>query len=184
MNSDKNFPNFLESLFQRNIHAEAILPFPTLDEDDQEFADMMLTTQSKFIAENINAEAIDQAATIDPALISAYADLGFFAMTIPEEFEGAEAPYTTYCRLYEDLCRGDASFSTVLGGHQSLAMKPVLLSASKEQKERWLPKLASGEYIGAFALTEPSAGSDVHNLKSIAQPSEDGTHYIVNGEKL
>ena len=184
MNSDNKFPNFLESLFLRQIHKEAILPYPTLDEDDQEFADMMLTTQKKFIEENINAEAIDHAATIDPALISAYAELGFFAMTIPEEFEGAEAPYTTYCKIYEDLCRGDASFSTVLGGHQSLSMKPILLAASKEQKERWLPKLAEGEFIGAFALTEPSAGSDVHNLKSVAEPSEDGTHYILNGEKL
>ena len=77
MNPESDFPNFLESLFQGQIRSEAILPFPTLNEDDLEFAEMMLTTQKKFIDENIDAEAIDQAATIDPALISAYAELGF-----------------------------------------------------------------------------------------------------------
>ncbi len=183
-NENKDFPNFLQSLFLREINNESLIPYPTLDDDQQEFCDMMLTTQSKFAEDKIDTAKIDQEGNIPIELIKEYAELGFLAMSVPEEYDGADAPYTIYCKILEDLTGYDPSFATVLGGHESLALKPILLGASDEQKQRWLPKMATGEYLGCFALTEPSAGSDVHAMKSTAEPSEDGSHYIINGEKI
>lgn len=107
--------------------------------------------------------------------------LGFLGMLVPEEYGGSGADYLSYSLAMEEIAAGDASCSTVMTVNNSLVCTAILEFGTEEQKERFLKPLARGDYHGAFALTEPQAGSDAANLKTRAIP--DGDHYIVNGTK-
>src|SRR5437764_11289040 len=87
------------------------------------------------------------------------------------------------CKILEEIGRHCASTSVFVNAHHSIGIRALLLFGTAEQKQRWLPKLVTGEQLGAFALTEKEAGSDAANVQTTATPSADGSHYILNGEK-
>ncbi len=118
---------------------------------------------------------------LDPVLIEKAVEAGFFGVCIPEEYDGGGMGEVGYCVLLEELSRGCASFVTMLGAHLGLATMAVNLFGNPEQKEKYLKPMARGEYIGAFGLTEPTAGSDAGGVRTKALP--DGDYYIVNGSK-
>jgi alkylation response protein AidB-like acyl-CoA dehydrogenase len=88
-----------------------------------------------------------------------------------------------YCRILEEIGRRDASTSVFVNAHHSIGIRALLLFGTREQQAQWLPSLVAGEKLAAFALTEREAGSDAANVRMTATPSEDGSHYILNGEK-
>ncbi|XP_036099263.1 complex I assembly factor ACAD9, mitochondrial isoform X2 [Molossus molossus] len=109
--------------------------------------------------------------------------LGVFGLQVPEEYGGLGLSNTMYARLSEIISH-DGSITVTLAAHQTLGLKGILLVGSEEQKAKYLPKLASGEHIAAFCLTEPASGSDVASIRTRASLSEDGKCYVLNGSKV
>lgn len=109
------------------------------------------------------------------------AELGFMGMLVPEQWDGAAVGQVAYTLALEEIAAGDGSCSTVMSVHNSVGCMPILKFGTDAQKERFLRSLARGEWIGAFALTEPHAGSDASSLRTRAR--RDGDHYVLNGTK-
>lgn len=107
--------------------------------------------------------------------------LGFLGMLVSEDYGGSDTGAVAYALALEEIAAGDGPCSTIMSVHNSVGCVPILTFGSSEQKKRFLPKLASGEWIGGFALTEPQAGSDASNLKTRAR--RDGSDYVINGAK-
>ena len=108
-------------------------------------------------------------------------ELGFLGMLVPEAYGGSETGAVAYAVALEEIAAGDGPSSTIMSVHSSVGCVPILKYGTDEQKERFLPRLSSGEWIGGFALTEPQAGSDASNLKTRAR--RDGDHYVIDGAK-
>ncbi|KOF51872.1 MULTISPECIES: acyl-CoA dehydrogenase family protein [unclassified Achromobacter] len=109
------------------------------------------------------------------------ARLGFFGMLVPEQWDGNDSGYVSYAVALEEIAAGNGALSTIMSVHNSVACMPILKYGTDEQKERFLRPLARGEHLGAFALTEPQAGSDASSLRTRAQ--RDGGDYVINGSK-
>ncbi|WP_163184150.1 acyl-CoA dehydrogenase [Neobacillus sedimentimangrovi] len=109
-------------------------------------------------------------------------ELGLMGIPVPEKYGGAEMDFTSYIIAINELSRVSATVGVILSVHTSVGTNPILYFGTEEQKQKYVPKLASGEFLGAFCLTEPSAGSDAASLKSRAV--RDGDHYIINGSKV
>lgn len=113
--------------------------------------------------------------------IGEMAELGFFGMLVPEQWGGCDTGYLAYAMALEEIAAGDGACSTIMSVHNSVGCVPILKFGNDEQKERFLTPLASGAMLGAFALTEPQAGSDASSLKTRARLA--GDHYVLNGCK-
>ncbi len=110
-------------------------------------------------------------------------ELGLLGISVPEEYEGFGQNFVTSMLTVEEMGKG-FSFAVAYSAHTGIGTLPILYFGNEEQKKKYLPKLATGEYIGAYALTEPDAGSDPNNGKTKATISEDGKSYILNGSKM
>jgi butyryl-CoA dehydrogenase len=108
-------------------------------------------------------------------------ELGLLGMLVPEAYGGSDTGVIAYAAALEEIAAGDGPCSTIMSVHSSVGCVPILKFGNDEQRQRFLPKLASGEWIGGFALTEPQAGSDASNLKTRAR--RDGDHYVLDGAK-
>ncbi|EZQ19146.1 acyl-CoA dehydrogenase [Halopseudomonas bauzanensis] len=108
-------------------------------------------------------------------------ELGFLGMLVPEQWGGCDTGYLSYALALEEIAAGDGACSTIMSVHNSVGCAPILRFGSEEQKQRFLPPLASGRQIGAFALTEPHAGSDAGSLRTRAR--RDGDSYVLDGAK-
>ncbi|QHA93845.1 acyl-CoA dehydrogenase [Bacillus sp. N1-1] len=115
-------------------------------------------------------------------VIKRMGELGLMGIPIPEAYGGAEMDYTSYIIAIHELSKVSATVGVILSVHTSVGTLPILAFGTEEQKKRYIPKLATGEYLGAFALTEPSSGSDASSMKTRAV--RDGDHYILNGSKI
>ncbi len=108
-------------------------------------------------------------------------DLGLMGVLVPEEYGGSGQTYEEYIGIIVEISKIDGSIGLSLAAHNSLCSNHILQFGNEDQKKMWLPKLASGKWIGAWALTEPNTGSDAGNMKTVAV--KDGDHYILNGAK-
>ncbi|MGY0691158.1 acyl-CoA dehydrogenase [Virgibacillus sp. FSP13] len=115
-------------------------------------------------------------------LIKKMGELGLMGIPIPEEYGGSGMDFTSYIIAINELSKVSATIGVILSVHTSVGTNPIRYFGNEEQKKQYLPKLASGEYLGAFALTEPGAGSDAASLKTKAK--KDGDNYILNGSKV
>ena len=115
-------------------------------------------------------------------IIEAAAELDLMGILLPQEYGGAGLDHLAFTFCIEEIAAACASTAVIIDVHNSVATEPILLFGSEEQKRRWLPQMASGELLGAFALTEPSAGSDAAALKTSAQRY--GTEYVLSGTKV
>lgn len=127
------------------------------------------------------ASEIDEVGKIPEALVAKLSENGFMGSFVPEEYGGAGMDYSSYSIIVEELSRGCASTGVLVSAHSSLATWPVLEYGTEEQKKKYLPKLASGEWIGCFCLSEPNAGSDAGSLTTTAE--DKGDYYLLNGTK-
>ncbi|WP_342600113.1 acyl-CoA dehydrogenase [Psychrobacillus sp. FSL H8-0483] len=115
-------------------------------------------------------------------IINKMGELGLMGITVPEQYGGSEMDFTSYVIAINELSKVSAVIGVILSVHTSVGTNPILYFGNDKQKNKYLPKLASGEYLGAFCLTEPSAGSDAAALKTKAV--KQGDHYILNGSKV
>ncbi|MCR8493627.1 acyl-CoA dehydrogenase family protein [Ochrobactrum sp. WV_118_8] len=127
------------------------------------------------------AAARDREHTFPRAELAEMGELGFLGMLVPEEWGGANLGTVAYALALEEIAAGDGACSTIVSVHSSVGCVPILRFGTEEQKKRFLPKMAAGEWIGGFALTEPQAGSDASALKTRAR--RDGDHYVIDGSK-
>jgi alkylation response protein AidB-like acyl-CoA dehydrogenase len=139
-----------------------------------------------FIAQEINPniERIDKMEEgLMPSLLDKAGELGMLGMSVPEELGGMGVDFKTSLLATERLGKG-YSFSVAYGAHTGIGTLPILYYGTEEQKAKYIPKLASGEWKAAYCLTEPGSGSDANSGKTKAVLSEDGKHYIINGQKM
>lgn len=140
------------------------------------------------VRELAQAVALPLAAEVDrdhrfpEEAVSAAAEAGLLGVLIPREYGGAGLDALAFMLCIDELARACASTSVIVDVHTSVGSEPILLFGTAEQKQRWLPRLASGELLGAFALTEPASGSDAASLKTSAR--RNGDDYVLNGTKV
>ncbi|HSF35498.1 MAG TPA: acyl-CoA dehydrogenase family protein, partial [Nocardioides sp.] len=124
----------------------------------------------------------DHDESVDLAIVPRMAQLGFFGLTIPEEHGGVGGDYVTYSLAMEELGRADSALRGIVSVSSGLVGKSILDHGTAEQKQEWLPRLASATALGCFGLTEPGTGSDAGNLTSRAV--RDGSDWVIDGQKL
>ncbi|MET9878092.1 acyl-CoA dehydrogenase family protein [Actinacidiphila glaucinigra] len=129
-----------------------------------------------------HAAAWDRAEAVDRGIVGKLGAVGFLGLTIPEEYGGSGGDHLAYCLVTEELGRGDSSVRGIVSVSLGLVAKSVAHWGTEEQKRDWLPRLASGEAVGCFGLTEPGTGSDAGNLTTRAR--RDGGDYVINGAKM
>ncbi|MFC8588610.1 acyl-CoA dehydrogenase family protein [Streptomyces sp. NPDC057217] len=137
-----------------------------------------------FVAREVtpHATAWDRAEEVDRGIVKKLGAVGFLGLTIPEEYGGSGGDHLAYCLVTEELGRGDSSVRGIVSVSLGLVAKTIASWGSEEQKRAWLPRLASGEALGCFGLTEPGTGSDAGNLATRAV--RDGDDYVVDGTKM
>lgn len=111
-------------------------------------------------------------------------ELGFLGVAVPEAYGGMEMGFVSTMLVCDYISSGTGSFSTAFGAHTGIGTMPITLYGTEEQKQKYVPKLATGEWFGAYCLTEPGAGSDANSGKTTATLTDDGKHYLINGQKM
>src|SRR5213083_3211105 len=175
-------PSFVGQLFLGNLNIDLIHPFPEQPAEDKAVGDAYLPKLERFLAENVDAEKIDEQGEYDYSLFEGFKELGAWGMKIPKEYGGLGFSATNYNRAIGLVATWCGSSVAWLSAHQSIGVpQPLKLFGTEEQKKKYLPRLAAGA-ISAFALTEPHVGSDPASLSTTAELH--GDTYVLNGEKL
>src|SRR5437660_8911329 len=174
---------FAKGLFQGHFVADWVLPYPRVPAAQQTELDHSVVELREFLDEKRDPAAIDRQAEIPRDVIDGLGRVGVLGMTAPAEYGGRGFTQMANCKVLEEIGRRCASTSVFVNAHHSIGIRALLLFGTHEQKQRWLPKLVTGEQLGAFALTEKEAGSDAANVQMTATPSADGSHFILTGEK-
>jgi acyl-CoA dehydrogenase family member 9 len=173
-----------KSLFFGDILEENLFPYPQMRERDRELLQQMLDPVDAFLdAHAADLKRWDDEGEQSPEFIQGLRDMGLFGLIIPEEHEGLGLSNAAYARMLGQTSGHDSSVSLTVGAHSSIGMKGVLLWGTEAQKARYLPRLASGELIAAFCLTEPGAGSDAASIRTRAVQNADGG-WTLSGEKI
>jgi acyl-CoA dehydrogenase family protein 9 len=182
-------PSFTRGIFAGVVHDELLFPYPPgLEERNPDEARVVRTLVSEI-------DRMEKTGVIDPAkfdedekvteeVIAEFAKAGLLGLTIPKQYGGLELSATGYARVFERISAVDGSLAVLVGVHCGLGSKAIVLYGSDEQKKKYLPRLARGETLAAYALTEPETGSDAQNIKTTAKLSEDKSSWILNGHKI
>lgn len=165
------------------LRKEDVFPFPEISNEELEEINQFVGPVEKFFNEEVDSTKIDCEAKIPEETLLGLKNLGLFGIQIPEEYGGLGLSNTTYARLGE-ITSQDGAIAVTLAAHQAIGLKGILIAGNEEQKKKYLPKLASGEHIAAFCLTEPGSGSDAASIQTRATLSEDGKSFILNGSKI
>lgn len=154
--------------------------YPEITEEQK----MVVDTAQQFARDQLapNSADWDRNSQFPAEAVRTMGELGFLGMLTPEEFGGSDFGYVAYSMALEEIAAGDPACATIMSVHNSVACTPILKFGTEEQKQQFLPKMASGEWLGGFALTEAQAGSDASNLKMRA--IKDGDSYILSGVKI
>src|SRR3977135_3085042 len=174
---------FAKGLFLGHFVADWVMPYPRMPAAQQTELDKSLTELRQFLDAELDPIEIGRQAEIPRKVIDGLGRVGVLGMTAPMEYGGHGFSQMANCKIFEEIGTRCASTSVFVNAHHSIGIRALLLFGTHEQKQKWLPKLVTGEHLGAFALTEREAGSDAANVQMQAHPSEDGSHYILNGEK-
>jgi len=176
--------SFARSLFEGSPQFGLVFPHPAPDSDEQARAAEFLRRLEAFAAEHIDGDAIDRDGWVPQEVLDGLAALGAFGIKTPVQYGGLGFSQLTYVRALAIVGSRCSSTGAFLSAHQSIGVPgPLLKFGTEEQKARYLPKLAKGA-LSAFALTEKDVGSDPANMSTTATLSADGSHWILNGEKL
>jgi acyl-CoA dehydrogenase family member 9 len=173
-----------KNLMAGRILEEQLFPYPALRDKDREVLGQMVDAIDQFLEpRHQDFKRWDREAEQPAEFIQGLRDLGLFGLIIPEEHGGIGLSNAGYARVLSQSSSHDSSVSLTIGAHSSIGMKGILLFGTAEQKARYLPKLASGNMIAAFCLTESGAGSDAASIRTRAVKDADGS-WILNGEKI
>jgi acyl-CoA dehydrogenase family member 9 len=173
--------SFSKSLFLGEIHEEMVFPWPQPRAEEQDRI-RALNAAAREIGAQMDHREIEEKRWIGDGHIKALGEAGLCGLYVDEKYGGQGLSQTGYARVFETFAQIDATLSIVLGVHQSIGFKGIHMFGTNEQKERFLPDLAAGRKLAGFALTEPEAGSDAHNIQSRAVQQPDGS-WVLNGEK-
>jgi acyl-CoA dehydrogenase family protein 9 len=187
-------PSFVRGIFAGAIHDDLLFPFPaTLDERDPEetrTVRRLLAELDRMRGGLIDSARFDEEETIPEEVIRALADTGWLGLSIPREYGGLGLSPAAYAHVFGELSSTDPSLGVLVGVHCGLGSKAIVLFGNAAQKERYLPMLASGETLAAYALTEPQTGSDAQHIVTQARQNADGSwtlngtkHWIGNGHR-
>jgi isovaleryl-CoA dehydrogenase len=158
--------------------------YPSLDFDLGDTADMLRDTVRSFTSDRIAplADEIDKTNTFPRQLWPQLGELGLLGVTVEEEWGGAGLGYLEHCLAMEEISRGSASIGLSYGAHSNLCVNQIRRNGNDEQKRRYLPRLISGEHVGALAMSESGSGSDVVSMRLRAEKR--GDRYVLNGTKM
>jgi Acyl-CoA dehydrogenases len=181
-------PSFVRGIFAGAVHDALLFPFPdpldAHDPDEAKTVRRLIDALRQMREEGlVDSASFDEQETVPEEAIQALANTGLLGLTIPTEYGGLGLSPAGYARVMGEVSRLDPSLAVLIGVHCGLGSKAIVLFGSPEQKERYLPMLARGETLAAYALTEPDIGSDAQNIKTTARLSDDGSHWILNGRK-
>lgn len=180
--SSRHQNSFMKGVFNNDIEERILLQFPFFNTGEDSDFNLMSSTIRSWLEENAKSAEFDEKKALPPEVIAGLKEMGLFGLIIPEAFGGAGFNQTLYTRTLELVNQYDTSICLTIGAHQSIGLKGLYLYGTDEQKKKYMPKLATGEMIAAFALTEPTAGSDAAGIKMKAV--RHGDHYVLNGSKL
>jgi isovaleryl-CoA dehydrogenase len=161
-----------------------MLEFPALSFNHGETIDLLRSTVRQFVADEIapRAESIDRTNTFPHDLWRKMGDLGLLGITVDEEYGGTAMGYLAHCIAMEEISRGSASVGLSYGAHSNLCVNQIRRNGSEAPKRKYLPKLISGEHVGALAMSEPGSGSDVVSMRLRADRK--GDRFVLNGNKM
>jgi len=180
--------SFTRGIFAGVVLDSLLFPYPRrLDErnaDEARTVRRLIKSLREMESDLIDSAKFDEEETIPENVIRAFAEAGMLGLTIPKKYGGLELSSSAYARVFETLSAVDASLAVLVGVHCGLGSKAIVLHGNDEQKERYLPPLVRGDFLAAYALTEPDVGSDAQNIKTTATLSKDGSHWRLNGRKI
>ncbi|MBT3784516.1 DNA polymerase II, partial [bacterium] len=177
-------PSFASKLFMGDFDYDLVKSFPAQDAEDKKLGDEFLKKVEEFLVNNLDPEEVDRTNEIPKSVIDGLFELGLFGMKVPKEYEGLGFSQINYNRVATLVASYCGSTATLISAHQSIGVpNPLKMVGTEEQKKQFFPRLAKRS-ISAFALTEPGVGSDPAKMSTMATPTEDGQHYLINGEKL
>jgi alkylation response protein AidB-like acyl-CoA dehydrogenase len=181
--ADKETTSFMRSLCMGRIEQDVIFPFPSLSDAEKEtLADISGALEGLLGPRAEDFRRWDVAGEMPAEFIDELKEFGMFGLVIPEEHGGMGLGNMAYSRTLQEVAKYDASVAVTIGAHSSIGMRGLLLFGTDDQKRRYMPRLASGELIAAYCLTEPGAGSDAAAIKTTA--IREGDHWVLNGNKL
>jgi alkylation response protein AidB-like acyl-CoA dehydrogenase len=181
--ADKETTSFMRSLCMGRIEQDVICPFPTLsDAEKQTLGDIAGALEGLLGPRAEDFRRWDVAGEMPAEFIDELKEFGMFGLVIPEAHGGMGLGNMAYSRTLQEVAKYDASVAVTIGAHSSIGMRGLLLFGTDDQKQRYMPRLASGELIAAYCLTEPGAGSDAAAIKTTAIKEDD--HWVLNGNKL
>jgi hypothetical protein len=177
-------PSFVREMFEGSFRLDLVHPFPAPDPADLERARPFMERLERFMRERVDSDMIDREGKIPSYIVRGLGEIGAFGIKIDTEYGGLGLSQYSYTRAIGLVTSQDGNLTALLSAAQSIGVPtPLKLFGTPEQKRRYLPRLARGA-VSAFALTENNVGSDPAGLQTTATLSADGTHYILNGEKL
>jgi acyl-CoA dehydrogenase family protein 9 len=174
---------FAKVLFRGEFRGSALFPYPELPESQRPMVESAVAAVREFADSHIDAAAIDRDADIPRSVIEGLGHLGVLGMAAPREWGGQGFSQMGYCQIMEVIGGHCAATAVFVNAHHSIGLRALVLFGTPDQQARWLPSLATGEKLAAFALTEEQAGSDASNVQTTARPTDDGQTYILNGGK-
>jgi acyl-CoA dehydrogenase family member 9 len=177
-------PSFTKGVFLGEIREDLIFPYPRLSTEERESLGAIIGALHAFAADQVDTKKNDQEGRFPDAMRAGFHELGLMGLNIPEEYGGFGATSKVFNRVFGEVGSVDPALAVYFGAHQSIGCKGITLFGTEDQKQRWLTRCASGELVAGFCLTEPTSGSDAQAMKSMAVPSADGTHYVLNGTKI
>jgi len=173
-----------KAFFLGSILEENLFPYPKISNSEAETLKMVIESIDRFMQPQMNEyRRFDLEGAQPKEYIDSLKELGLFGLIIPEEYSGIGFSNAAYSRVLQQTSRYDGSTSLTIGAHSSIGMKGLLLFGNPSQKKKYLPKLASGEMVAAFCLTEAGSGSDAGSIKTSAKKNSDGS-WTLNGEKI
>ncbi len=180
---DKKTVSFMSALCMGQIEEEMLVPYPTLKPSEQEtLRSVVGSLESLLKPKAAEFRKWDRDGAMPAEAIEELRQFGLFGLVIPEEHGGLGFGSSAYSRALQEIARYDGSVAVTVGAHSSIGMRGLLLFGTEAQRQRFYPKLSTGEMIAAFCLTEPGAGSDAASLKTTAV--KDGDAWVLNGNKL
>ncbi|HEX5971527.1 MAG TPA: acyl-CoA dehydrogenase family protein [Gemmatimonadaceae bacterium] len=176
--------SFTKGIFLGELREDLVFPFPELSAEEREALNMVLGSFRSFAADTIDSHAMDAAGKFTDEVRKGMHELGMMGMNIPEEYGGFGASSMVFNRVFAEIGSHDPALAVYFGAHQSIGCKGITLFGTDDQKQRWLPRCASGDAVAAFCLTEPGSGSDAQAMTTTATPSADGASYSLTGTKI
>jgi len=175
-----NFDNFLANIYFGALDVERFHSFRDLEEDGKT---REVIEKYKEITEKYPSSHLEEQGTVPAELLEELKRIGFFGLNIPEAYGGVGLNLKQYLKVVEEIAGRDLALAIISLAHLSIGCKGIALFGTEAQKEKYLVPAATGEMIFSYALTEPKIGSDAKHIKTWAKLSDDGSYYILNGQK-